>query len=110
MNQKHQILIGQITTLDPLFENGHFLRLPSIFVSADRYSAIGLIQFYLAFFLLLNQKQNKPVNIFWILFNFISGFIAMFISGARSRLIIVIAVFADSISMPEASRECLSAS
>jgi len=75
-----------------LFENGHFLRLPSIFVSADRYSAIGLIQFYLAFFLLLNQKQNKPVNIFWILFNFISGFIAMFISGARSRLIIVIAV------------------
>ena len=71
---------------------GSFLRLPSIFVSADRYSAIGLIQFYLAFFLLLNQKQNKRTNVFWIFFNFISGFIAMFISGARSRLIIVIAV------------------
>jgi hypothetical protein len=76
-----------------LLEGGTFSRLPSIFTSADRYSSIGLIQFYLAFVLLLDNQPKSKFKIVWILFNILSGLTAMFISGARSRLLITITVF-----------------
>jgi hypothetical protein len=76
-----------------LLEGGSFSRLPSIFTSADRYSSLGLVQFYLAFVLLLDNQPKSKFKIFWILFNILSGLTAMFISGARSRLLITITVF-----------------
>ena len=76
-----------------LLESGSFSRFPSIFVSADRYSAIGLIQLYLAFLLLLENKPESKYKIYWILFNMLSGFTALLISGARSRLLIAAILF-----------------
>lgn len=76
-----------------LLEGGTFSRLPSIFTSADRYSSIGLIQFYLAFVLLLDDQPKSKFKIVWILFNILSGLTAMLIAGARSRLLITTTVF-----------------
>ncbi|MFN9116023.1 MAG: hypothetical protein ACK5XN_38745 [Bacteroidota bacterium] len=71
-----------------LFEGEKFARFPSLFASADRYSAMGLIQLYLAFVLLLNGQIKSKFKIAWVFFNILSGLTAMSISGARSRLLI----------------------
>ena len=75
-----------------LLDGGSFSRLPSIFTSADRYSSLGLMQFYLALILLLDQQPKSNFKIGWIFFNIFSGLIAMFIAGARSRLLIMMVV------------------
>ncbi|GEM_PF-4144378 len=78
-----------------LFEAGStFLRFPSIFASADRYSAIGLMQCFFAFILWAIPPQRKQSNIFWILFNFVCGINALLISGARSRILLLLFIFA----------------
>jgi hypothetical protein len=65
-----------------------FLRYPSIFASADRYSAIGLIQFYFTIISLLLSKDRTKNTSLWIYFNLISSIAAMAIAGARSRILI----------------------
>jgi hypothetical protein len=69
---------------------GVFLRFPSIFTSADRYSAIGLIQLYFTIILLsLSNKKTAKMNL-WICFNLISSIVGMCIAGARSRILILL--------------------
>ncbi len=65
-----------------------FSRYPSIFASADRYSAIGLIQFYFAIILLLSSRDRTKNTSLWIYFNLISSIVAMVIAGARSRILV----------------------
>ena len=69
---------------------GAFARYPSIFVSADRYSAIGLIQLYFTVVLLYKATEKTFKSNFWVYFNFISGLLAILIAGARSRIFIVL--------------------
>lgn len=73
---------------------GSFLRFPSIFASADRYSAIGLMQFYFAFLLILTPDKDQKRKFFWLFFNLLSSIIVLFIAGARSRILIALAVTA----------------
>ena len=69
---------------------GIFLRFPSIFVSADRYSAIGLMQFYFTIILLLLSRDNTKRISPWIYFNLISAIAALFIAGSRTRIFIIL--------------------
>jgi hypothetical protein len=70
--------------------HGVFSRYPSIFVSADRYSAIALIQLYFSIILLsLTEKRTFKFSL-WINFNLICGALGILISGARSRIFIVL--------------------
>lgn len=71
---------------------GIFLRYPSIFASADRYSAIGLIQFYFAIILLSLSENKTRKTYLWIYFNLISSVVAMVIAGARTRIFIFLAL------------------
>jgi hypothetical protein len=75
-----------------LLYGGTFLRFPSIFASADRYSAMGLMQLYFTFVLL--HALNKPSHrwLSWILVNLFSASAVLLISGARSRIIIAATV------------------
>lgn len=71
---------------------GAFSRYPSIFVSSDRYSAIGLMQLYFGV-VLLSLSRKRSLNFFiWVNFNLASGFMAILISGARSRIFIMLAI------------------
>lgn len=71
---------------------GAFMRFPSIFASADRYSAIGLMQFYFTVILLsLSNNRTKKTDL-WICFNLISSIVTLCIAGARSRIFIVLLV------------------
>jgi hypothetical protein len=67
---------------------GAFARFPSIYASADRYSAMGLMQLYFTFVLLHSLVRISPRWVPWILFNFSSACAVLLISGARSRIII----------------------
>ncbi|HUI44631.1 MAG TPA: hypothetical protein VL122_01405 [Nitrospirota bacterium] len=77
-----------------LLEGSFFARFPSVFASADRYSSMGLMQVYFVFILLLSRFENSFRNFLWISFNFVSAFAALFIAGARSRILIIVSVFA----------------
>jgi len=73
-----------------LLEGGTFKRFPSIFTSADRYSAMGLMQFYLTCTILTENGKNLRQNYKWVIFNLFSSFIALGVAGARSRILIVL--------------------
>ncbi len=74
-----------------LLETGTtFLRFPSIYVSADRYSALGLTQCFFALMVGGLPGQRKRPNIFWVLLGFAGGIIALLVSGARSRILITL--------------------
>jgi hypothetical protein len=73
---------------------GSFSRYPSIFVSADRFSAMGLMQLYFAVLLLVSPSNLSWRRLSWISFNIISAGGALLISGARSRIIIAFAALA----------------
>lgn len=72
-----------------IFDLGHFQRLPSVFASADRYSSMGLMQFYFALILLLSQLATSLKRIWWPVANLACGLVALVISGARSRMLLV---------------------
>ncbi len=77
--------------LDNLIEGKHtFMRLPSIFASADRYSAMGLMQLYFTLLLFLKSDHKTGANSLWILFNLTSSIVALLIAGARSRIILAL--------------------
>jgi hypothetical protein len=71
-----------------------YQRLPSIFSNAGRYNAIGLIQIYFAIILLYHPRKKDKYPFFWILFNLLSGFLALLVSGARSRILLLMMVAA----------------
>jgi hypothetical protein len=68
-----------------------FQRFPSLYASADRYSAMALMQFCYSIILLYASGTGRG-RMAWIAFNVISGLTALGVSGARSRLIIVFAL------------------
>ena len=70
-------------------DSGIFSRYPSLFTSADRYSGIALMQLYFSFALLADRNYSS-FRITWLSFNFISGLLALFIAGARSRILIAL--------------------
>jgi hypothetical protein len=74
-----------------LLGGGFFVRFPSVFASADRYSAMALMQFYFTS-VLMAAKPKRRLGYLWVAFNFVSSFIALGIAGARSRILIVMAV------------------
>jgi hypothetical protein len=77
-----------------LLDGGAFARFPSIFTSADRYSAMGLMQLYLALALVAISTRIPSRFSVWIAFNVVSGSAALFIAGARSRILLAGAVAA----------------
>lgn len=75
-----------------LLEEGTFARYPAIFASADRYSAMALMQFYFSCMLLTAVTPLTRKAKLWMAFNLLSSFVALGIAGARSRVLIVIAM------------------
>ncbi|MFZ2449498.1 MAG: hypothetical protein WAW36_03150 [Methylovulum miyakonense] len=75
-----------------LISGGAFNKYPSIFASPDRYSGMGLMQFYFTVVLLNNETAPTRYQLLWITFNFISGCIGLAISGARIRILILMLV------------------
>lgn len=74
--------------------SGFFTRYPSIYASADRYSALALIQFICVLITSRLLQPHSRLLRSWIYFNFISSFLALLISGARARILIALsAVF-----------------
>jgi len=65
-----------------------FLRYPSMFASADRYSAMGLMQLYFALIVLKDAARPSTGQRVWIVINVASAVAAMLIAGARSRILI----------------------
>lgn len=85
---------GGIIYRNFLIEGSYFTRYPSIFASADRYSAMGLMQLFFTFIILSKDKSTSRKKQLWLLINFLSGAMALLIAGARSRIIITIIEFA----------------
>lgn len=81
------------TIIRNLLGEGVFIRYPSLFVSADRYSAIGLMQVYFTIILFKGQAPYSRLGQLWLAFNLAGGFAAMFIAGARSRILITSIAF-----------------
>jgi len=75
-----------------LFHSGFFERYPSLFASADRYSAMALMQFYFSCVLLTAEGSTARRTHLWVMFNIFSSLVALGIAGARSRILIVLSV------------------
>jgi hypothetical protein len=71
-----------------------YQRLPSIFADAGRYNALGLMQIYFSIILLCQPRKKNEYPFLWILFNLLSGFLALLVSGARSRILLLMLVAA----------------
>ena len=65
-----------------------FARYPSIFASADRYSAMGLMHLYFAMIVLKDNERPSSRLKLWLFFNVVGSIAALFIAGARSRILI----------------------
>lgn len=70
---------------------GSFNRYPSLFASADRYSAMGLIQIYFTAVVFMGTHTRSNRAKLWLIINVVSAVVALLIAGARSRIIIAIA-------------------
>lgn len=71
-----------------LLYDAAFQRFPSLYASADRYSAMGLMQFYYSI-ILLNAPTTGRLRLAWTAFNVLGALTALAIAGARSRIMIV---------------------
>ncbi len=71
-----------------LGEGESFSRYPSIFASADRYSAMALMQFYFSLVVLQARDKRSYWGWAWVLANLALSVVALFIAGARSRVMI----------------------
>lgn len=69
---------------------GTFNRYPSLFASADRYSAMGLMQLYFTVIVFMSTHSNSNREKLWLIINALSAVVALFIAGARSRILIAI--------------------
>lgn len=77
-----------------LLDDSFFARYPSIFVSADRYSAMGLMQFYFTLLAIRTEQVLSTRSKLWLFFNAVSALAALLIAGARSRILIAFAAVA----------------
>jgi hypothetical protein len=73
-----------------LLDGGYFSRYPSIFASADRYSAMGLMQFFFTIVVFKKPCSVSRMGKLWLVFSLVSAFSALFIAGARSRILIAL--------------------
>jgi hypothetical protein len=80
-----------------LLDSGYFERYPSILASADRYSAIALMQFYFSWALLTAKAPISRWTYLWMAFNIACSVIALGIAGARSRILIVLVVIVSIV-------------
>jgi hypothetical protein len=71
---------------------GTFARYPSLFSSADRYSAMGLMQLYFIFAYLKKPRGNSGKHVLWLVFNIVGACLALTVAGARSRILIALFV------------------
>ncbi len=69
-------------------DGGYFSRYPSLFSSADRYSAMALMQLYFTFVVLKGSCSVSNKGKLWLILNLVSSVAALFIAGARSRILI----------------------
>lgn len=65
-----------------------YKRLPSLMASADRLSAMGMMQFYFCVLLLRGAGKMTPRRAVWLLFSLASAIAVLMIAGARSRILI----------------------
>ena len=79
---------GGVIERNLLYGQATFSRFPSIFASADRFSAVALLQFYFSFILFSKSIDNRKINYSWLIFGFCSSIGSLLISGARSRILI----------------------
>jgi len=80
--------LGGVILRNFLGERSFFSRYPSLFASADRYSAMGLMQFFFTLIILKGGRSFSRKDKSWLTFNLISAGGALFIAGARSRILI----------------------
>jgi hypothetical protein len=66
----------------------YYKRLPSIFASSDRLSAMGMMQFYFCVLLLHGSSKMTRGRVLWLLFSLASAIAVLMIAGARSRILI----------------------
>lgn len=79
---------GGIIIRDFLEGEKTFPRYPSLFASADRYSAMGLMQWCFTLIVLKDTQPPSGRMKLWVFFNLISSIAALLIAGARSRILI----------------------
>ncbi len=75
-----------------LIYKGVFNRYPALFVSADRYSAMALMQFVFSIMVLSGKGAASYKRYLWFIVNLLSSFAALGISGARSRIFIALTI------------------
>lgn len=80
-----------------LFEAGSFFRYPALFVTADRYSAMSLVQVYLALFALFVTNRPGKLHIIMIGASLAAGCFGLVVSGARSRIVILAVTLASTV-------------
>ena len=66
-----------------------FRRFPSLFASADRYSGVSMMYFFLSVLSLDTEKPSLRRPLAWSIFGILSGILGLAIAGARSRILIV---------------------
>jgi hypothetical protein len=81
-------IVGGVIERNFLSGGGTFHRYPAIFVSADRYAGIAMMHVLFSVLLLGAPARNQRIRS-WALASFASALVALFIAGARSRMLIV---------------------
>jgi hypothetical protein len=68
---------------------GSYNRYPSLFASADRLSAMGMMQLFFCALLMHGSRKMTRAKALWLLFNLASALAVLMIAGARSRILII---------------------
>lgn len=101
--------------LDNDISNGekNYKRLPSLLASADRLSAVGMMQMYFCALVLRGYRKMTLRHVLWLLFSLMSAIAVLTIAGARSRILIIgVAVALSALPMlknkvaPARQRRC----
>jgi hypothetical protein len=74
-----------------LLDEGFFVRYPSIFASADRYSAMALFHLYFTLTLIPHYREERSHGKLWLLLNMATSIAGLLVAGARSRILIAAA-------------------
>jgi hypothetical protein len=74
---------------DILGGDTYYKRMPSILASADRLSAMGMMQLYFCVLVLHGSSKMTLHRALWLLFSLASAIAVLIIAGARSRILII---------------------
>lgn len=78
-----------------LGEGTYYNRLPSLMVSADRLSAVGMMHLYFCVLVLHGYSGRMTTRrVLWLLFSVVSAIAVLMIAGARGRILVVGAAIA----------------